>query len=145
MVAEAAHGLGLPADTEEAVIVEAVGLDEGKGDVAGELGVVGEVDALLAAFAEEAHDLVAAVAEGGRPLGLGVRGWGLGEGRGRTADIEGRRFAVTGGEVSQRVEVLRVDAQNCFRLEARDAPVALFDRLLYLAEKAVDLLPHPLR
>ena len=44
-------------------VVEALGLDQGEGDVAVEQGVVGQVDLLLAALAEEALDRVAAVGE----------------------------------------------------------------------------------
>src|SRR5438128_2259409 len=50
-----------------AATVKAFGLDQGEGDVAVEAGVVGEVDLLLAALAEELSDDVAAVGEG--------RGW----------------------------------------------------------------------
>ena len=66
MGAEAAHGLGLAGDALAGGVVEAVGLDEGEGDVAVEGGVVGEVDALLAALAEELLDRVAAGGKGGR-------------------------------------------------------------------------------
>ena len=52
-------------------VVEALGLDQGEGDVAGQLGVVGEVDLLLPAFAEEALDGIAAVGEGGGEGGGG--------------------------------------------------------------------------
>ena len=48
VVAEAAHRLRLAPHADDAVGVEAVGLDQREGDVAVELGVVGEVDALLA-------------------------------------------------------------------------------------------------
>ena len=53
VVAEAAHRLRLAPHAHEAVGVEAVGLDQREGDVAVELGVVREVDALLRALAEE--------------------------------------------------------------------------------------------
>ncbi len=65
MRAEAAHGLRLPLDAGTAGVVQALGLDQGEGDVAVQLGVVGQVDLLLAALAEEAGDFVAAVGEGG--------------------------------------------------------------------------------
>jgi hypothetical protein len=65
VVAEPAHGLSLALDAEEALVVEPIGLDQGEGHLPVELRVVGQVDALLAALAEEALDLVAAVAEGG--------------------------------------------------------------------------------
>jgi len=64
MGAEAAHRLGLAADAHAAGVVESLGLDQGEGDVAVEERVVGEVDLLLAALAEEAFHLVAAVGEG---------------------------------------------------------------------------------
>ena len=80
VVAEAAHRLRLAADADDAVGVEAVGLDQREGDVAVELGVVREVDALLGALAEEGADGVAAAGErrgqrrrGGR--GPGARSW----------------------------------------------------------------------
>ena len=59
VVAEAAHRLRLALDAGEAGFVQAFGLDDGDGDVAVELRVVGEVDALAAALAEEALDGVA--------------------------------------------------------------------------------------
>ena len=59
--AEAAHRLRLARDRARADLVEALGLDQREGDVAVELRVVGEVDALLAALAEEARDRVAPV------------------------------------------------------------------------------------
>src|SRR5438045_5412700 len=65
VVAEAAHGLRLARDAGAGGGVEAFGLDQGEGDVAVEEAVVGEVNPLLAAFAEEAADFVAAVGEGG--------------------------------------------------------------------------------
>jgi len=68
--AEAAHGLGLAGDALAGRVVEAFGLDQGEGHIAVELGVVGQVDALLATLTEEALDFVAAVGEGG-----GLSGW----------------------------------------------------------------------
>ena len=81
--AEAAHGLGLALDAGSPWLIQAVGLDEGEGDVAVEQGVVGEVDALLAALAEEAPHDVAPAGKGG---GEGRGGWGRGGG--------GRRISV---------------------------------------------------
>jgi hypothetical protein len=46
VIAEAAHSLGFAAHACKAGLVEALGLDEGEGDVAVKLFVVGEVDAL---------------------------------------------------------------------------------------------------
>jgi hypothetical protein len=71
VVAQPPHGLGLALDADQAILVEAVGLDEGEGHVAVELGVVGEVDAFLAALAQESNDLVPAVDKRG---GLGRKG-----------------------------------------------------------------------
>jgi hypothetical protein len=79
--AEAAHGLGLAADAGQAGGVQALGLDQGEGHVAVEAGVVGQVDPLAAALAQEALDLIAAGGEGGGDGGgrrrRGRRGWGL--------------------------------------------------------------------
>jgi len=61
--AEAAHGLGLAGDAVASGVVQAVGLNQGEGDVAVEEGVVGEEDAFFAALAEEALDGVTAVGE----------------------------------------------------------------------------------
>ena len=63
--AEASHGLGLAADTGAGGFVEALGLHQDESHVAVKLGVVGEVDLLLAALTQEAFHLVAAVGEGG--------------------------------------------------------------------------------
>ena len=62
---EAAHGLGLPADALAGGVVQTLRLDQREGHVAVQANVVGEVDPLLAAFAQEFLDLVAAVGEGG--------------------------------------------------------------------------------
>ena len=67
--AEPAHGLRLAQDARAAGGVEAVGLDQREGDLAVEVRVAREVDPLLAALAQEAHELEAAV--GDRPLGGG--------------------------------------------------------------------------
>jgi hypothetical protein len=61
--AEAAHGLALALDALATRIVESFGLNEGKGHVAVELGVVGQVHSLLAALAQELLYLVAAAHE----------------------------------------------------------------------------------
>jgi hypothetical protein len=63
------HGLGLASDPGAGSLVKALGLDDGERYLAVEKGVVGEVDALFAAFAEEVADFVSAVCE---------RGWGRG-------------------------------------------------------------------
>ena len=73
-VGEASHGAGLAHDAFAADVVEALGLDEGEGDVAIEECVVGEEDALLAALAEEAEDLIAAAGEGFGVLRRGIVG-----------------------------------------------------------------------
>ncbi len=65
MGAEPSHGLGLSGDALAAHVVQALGLDEGEGDVAVQEGVVGQVDPLLAALAQEPLHLIAAVREGG--------------------------------------------------------------------------------
>ena len=65
VVAEPPHRLRLAADARDAVGVEAVRLDRRERDVAVELRVVREVDALAPALAEEALDVVAAAGEGG--------------------------------------------------------------------------------
>ena len=62
--AHAAHRLRLAGDTFAADVVEAIGLDQGEGDVAVEQAVVREVDLLLPALAEEAPHLVAPAHEG---------------------------------------------------------------------------------
>ena len=63
--AEAAHDSGLAVDALDADLVEALGLDQREGDIAVEQRVVGQIDLLLAAFAQEAFDLIAAIREGG--------------------------------------------------------------------------------
>ena len=79
VVAQAAHRLGFAADAGQAGGVQALGLDQGKGHVAVEAGVVGQVDPLPTALAQEALDLVAPGGEGGGDSGSGRRrrGWGL--------------------------------------------------------------------
>ena len=66
VVAEPAHRLRLALHARQAVGVEALGLDQREGDVAVEQRVVRQVDLLLAALAEEALHLVAAVAQRSR-------------------------------------------------------------------------------
>ena len=63
--AEAAHSLRLPLDSGTAGGVEAFGLDQGEGDLAVQQGIVGQIDLLLAALAQEPLDLVAAAGKGG--------------------------------------------------------------------------------
>ena len=63
VVTETAHRLRLASHADDAVGVEAVGLDQRESDIAIELRVVGEVDALLRAFAEKAAHGVAARCE----------------------------------------------------------------------------------
>jgi hypothetical protein len=65
VVAEPSHRLRLAADPGEAVGVQTIRLDYRNGDVAVEFGVVSEVDALAAAFPEEALYGVATAGEGG--------------------------------------------------------------------------------
>ena len=65
MVAKASHRLRLVADPGEALLVQPLGLDDGDGNVPVQPFVVGEVDALAAALAQEALHLVAAAGEGG--------------------------------------------------------------------------------
>ena len=71
--AETAHRLRLAGDALAAYVVEALGLDQGERDVAVEQLVVGEVNALLAALAEEALHHVAATGKWGR---FGLYRWG---------------------------------------------------------------------
>jgi hypothetical protein len=71
---EAPHSLGLAPDALPTDFVETLGLDERKGDVAVEQRVVGEIDLLLAALAEEALDLIAAIRERHGVSGPGIRG-----------------------------------------------------------------------
>jgi len=59
-----AHGLGFTGDALPAFVIEAFGLDEGKGNVPVQQRVVRQIDLLLAALAQEADDLVAAAYEG---------------------------------------------------------------------------------
>ena len=58
---ELGHDLGLAQDAGLGGVVEALGLEQGEGDVAVEDGVVGQVDLLLAALAQELLHRVAAV------------------------------------------------------------------------------------
>ena len=62
---KAAHGLGLPCDPCAGGFVQAVSLDQGKGDFTVQCRVLGQVDLLLAALAQETLNLVAAVGERG--------------------------------------------------------------------------------
>ena len=73
VVAESAHGTASRLMRALAGLIELLGLDEGEGHVSIEDGVVGEVDLLLAALAEELLDLIATVGKGG---GNG-RGWSV--------------------------------------------------------------------
>ncbi len=73
MIAQAAHCLSLSGDADAGGWVKALGLDDGKGYIAVEDGVVGPVDSLLASLAEKVLDLVAAVGEGGGVMGAMAR------------------------------------------------------------------------
>jgi hypothetical protein len=74
VVAEPAHGAGFPCDAHTGGFVYLFRLYQGEGDVPVQCGVVGEVDPLLAALAEEPLDMVSAVGEG-RWLGGRRRCW----------------------------------------------------------------------
>ena len=63
VVAKATHGLSLTMDALAARVIETLGFDQGEGDIPIEQRVMGEIDALLAAFANQPCDLVAAVDE----------------------------------------------------------------------------------
>ena len=76
VVAQPTHRLGLAADALQAGLVQPFGLDHGDRHVPVQAGVVGEVDALAAALAQETLDLVTPAGEGG-----GERGGGRGRGR----------------------------------------------------------------
>ena len=54
VVAELAHRLGLAAGARLDRLADPLGLEQGDGDLASLLGVVGQVDPLAAALAEEA-------------------------------------------------------------------------------------------
>lgn len=70
--AEPAHRLGLTGDAGPGGLVQSLGLDEREGHVPVEDAVVGQVDDLLAALAEELLDLVSAAGEGD---GVSSEGW----------------------------------------------------------------------
>ncbi len=63
MGSQTAHGPGFAANPLAARLIQALGLDQREGNLAIEQRVMGQVDALLAAFAEQPRDLVAAVGE----------------------------------------------------------------------------------
>jgi hypothetical protein len=63
MGAESSHCLGLSLDAAAARFVQPLGLDQGKGDFPVQQGVVGQVDLLFPAFAQEILHLVAAIGE----------------------------------------------------------------------------------
>ena len=65
MVAETPHGLRFARDALAGAVVQFLGLDQGKRDIPVKQGVVGEVDLLLAALAEQFLNLVSTVSEGG--------------------------------------------------------------------------------
>jgi hypothetical protein len=65
MVAQAAHGPGLPGDALPGGLVQALGLDQSEGHVPVQDGVVGQEDLFLAALPQEFLDLVAPTGEGG--------------------------------------------------------------------------------
>ena len=68
VVAETPHCLGFAGNALSGIIVQLLGLYKGEGDIPIQYGIMGQVDLLLAALAEEAFDLVAAIGKGG---GLG--------------------------------------------------------------------------
>ena len=51
--AQPSHGLGLAGDARPGGLIQTLGVDQRKGDLAVEEGVVGQVDLLLAALAQE--------------------------------------------------------------------------------------------
>ena len=81
MIAQLTHRLGFPAETNARAFVEPFGFHDRKGDVAIEPRIAREVDALLAALAQESHHFVAT----GRERDTGGRAGhsGCGKRRGR--------------------------------------------------------------
>ena len=64
--AQSAHSLGFPLYTLAGGIVQALGLDQGKGHLPVQEGVLGQVDLLFATLAQETFDLIAAIGKGDR-------------------------------------------------------------------------------
>ncbi len=58
VVPEAAHRLRLAPDTGKALGIQAIGLDEGQGNVAIQLRIVGQIHTLLATLPQEAPHLI---------------------------------------------------------------------------------------
>src|SRR5262249_7193483 len=74
VVAKASHGEPLAAHARGALLVEVRRLDEREGDLAVEADVVGEVDALPTALADETAQLVAAASNRRERRGPALRG-----------------------------------------------------------------------
>ena len=154
MGAEPAHRLGLARDPVAADVVQAFGLDQREGDVAIEQRVVGEVDLLLAALAEEFSYSVSPVGERrGHRRGCGVSRWrpagagglktlpyGCGGRRQRCPIARGRLSRSSPGcrEEGQRLFILRVDSQDVVAAVFDEGPVAGGDRLVRFVEKRFD-------
>jgi len=66
MVAEPAHGSCFAGDAGSAGVIQFLGLDEGKGHITVNEGVMCEVDFLLAPLPEEFLDLITAIGKRGR-------------------------------------------------------------------------------
>ena len=66
MGAETPHGLGFSGEARAGDLIQALGLDQSKGHLSVQQGILGQVDSLLTSLSLEALDLVPAVGEGGR-------------------------------------------------------------------------------
>jgi hypothetical protein len=134
VVAESAHGLRLACDASAGGLIQALGLDQGEGNVAVEGRVVGEVDLLLAALAEELAHFVAAVDEGGRLGSGGNRGWWSGVGWRRGV------YSPAGGfQIGASIPVLGVEGERCFGTSTYGLPVLPGRSLIRLVQQAVNL------
>ena len=76
MGAQPAHCLGFPLDAAAGGVVQAFGLNLGKGHIPVECGVVGQEDLLLATLSQEAFYLVAAIGKGRGLTRAGIGGCG---------------------------------------------------------------------
>ena len=131
----------LPRSGQSEPTGQPLGLDQAEGDVAVQLGVVGQVDLVLAALAEELPDLVAAAGEGGG-LGFGLVGAG-GPRRGltsiRRSSVAGGWAALCGSKEFSSVRVIGVEAEHVMGAIPNRCPVTVLYRHLRLIEQAVDL------
>src|SRR5438132_815515 len=118
MGAQSPHSLRLSPDALPSNLVQPISFDEREGDVAIEQPIVGTIDALLPALAQELQNLVATLAEGG-----GLDCWGGLRGVCRQHQCAGGLRSAGRIEVGASIGIIWVEGERGLRVLSDRGPV----------------------